>query len=60
MFEELLAHEHYLNYEREIERQRIVQLAQADQRRQRKPGTPMRARLGRWLMESGQRLIEGA
>lgn len=60
MFEEWLAHEHYLDREREIERQRLIQLAQADQRRQRKPGLPVRARLGRWLMESGQRLIEGA
>ena len=57
MFEELMAQEHYLDHEREIERQWVIQQAQADQRRQRKPGTPLRARLGRWLMESGQRLI---
>ena len=60
MFEEWMAHEHYLDREREIERQRVIQLAQAEGRRQRKPGTPMRARLGRWLMASGQRLIESA
>jgi hypothetical protein len=60
MFEEWLAHEHYLDREREIERQRIIQQARAEQRQQRKSDTPVRARLGRWLVESGQRLIEGA
>ena len=60
MFEELLAHEHYLDREREIEQQRRVHQAQTNQRQQRKPGTPIRSRLGRLLVASGQRLIEGA
>ena len=60
MFEEILAHEHYLDREREIEQDRIRQQARSTMRRQGQPGVPIRTRLGRWLVESGHRLIDGA
>jgi hypothetical protein len=59
MFEEWMAHEHYLDREREIEEQLRLQQVRAKQR-SRQASLPMRARLGRWLVASGRRLIESA
>ena len=60
MLDDLLAQERYLERVHQIEQQQRIHQALAGQRLAHGAGTPIRVRVGRWLVASGQRLIEGA